>query len=113
MQIAGLRQRALEQIADDLVVRLPQQLHDFRRQKVAILVEETAGVVSDALGVMLHRKRQQTGFGRDVIIRFQIALEFPCNFVVVVVKNTRSVSLIPFLFFGGRNGKHKTTKFTG
>ena len=65
---------------DHLVIRLAQQLHDFRRQKVSILLQEIGGTVRYTASVVLHSEAQAVGLGRYVKIRSQVLLEFLCRF---------------------------------
>lgn len=79
IQIAGLRDRALEQETDHVVLGLSDELDDFRREEVSVLFQEPFRLVNHASSEMVDRETNRVRFRPHVELRLDIVVKFLCN----------------------------------
>lgn len=63
IEIAGLRDRALEQESYHVEVRLTHELYHLRRQEVSVLFEEAGCLVHDPTGEVMDGEARCVGLG--------------------------------------------------
>ena len=85
VQVASFRDRALEQETDHVVLRLPDQLDDFRRQEVSVLFQEAFRLVNDASSEMMHCEANCVRFWSHVELGLDVVVKFLCNIYITLL----------------------------
>lgn len=79
IQIAGFRDRALEQETDHVVLGLPDELDDFRREEVSVLFQKPFRLVDHASSEMVDRETNRVRFRPHVELGLDVVVKFLCN----------------------------------
>lgn len=75
IEIAGLRDRALEQESYHVEVRLTHELYHLRRQEVSVLFEEAVCLVDDSTGKVMDGEAYRIGLGSHIELGLDVAVE--------------------------------------
>lgn len=94
IQIAGFRDRALEQETDHVVLRLPHELDDFRGEEVPVLFQEAFRLVDHASSEMVDRETNRVRFRPHVEFRLDVVVKFLCN-----VNDRSSIEVTTFAYY--------------
>lgn len=79
VQVASLRDRALEEETDHVVLRLPDQLNDFGRQEIPVLLQEAFRLVNHTSSEMMHREANCVRLWSHVELGLDVVVKFLCN----------------------------------